>query len=167
MSNMGLELMTLRSRVTCSTDWASQVPLICDPFWVNFCTWCKVFYRVLHIDVQLFQSHLLKRLSHPIALIVVLKNFGCMFLGLFLVSVLFHWKLHCFDYKSFFFKRFYLLFIWQREIPVDRGRQRQRERGKQAPCRAESPMRDLIPGLWDHDLSRRQWPNPLSHPGAP
>ncbi|XP_054366517.1 coiled-coil domain-containing protein 62 isoform X5 [Mirounga angustirostris] len=30
------------------------------------------------------------------------------------------------------------------------------EREKQTPCRAGSPMRDLIPGPWDHDLSRRQ-----------
>nr|XP_054367125.1 E3 ubiquitin-protein transferase RMND5B isoform X6 [Mirounga angustirostris] len=30
-----------------------------------------------------------------------------------------------------------------------------------------SPMRDLIPGTWDHDLSRRQTLNRLSHPGAP
>uniref|UniRef100_M3YHN9 Alpha-adducin n=2 Tax=Mustela putorius furo TaxID=9669 RepID=M3YHN9_MUSPF len=27
-------------------------------------------------------------------------------------------------------------------------------------------MRDSIPGPRDHDLSRRQWPNPLSHPGT-
>ena len=26
-------------------------------------------------------------------------------------------------------------------------------------------MRDSIPGPWDHDLSRRQMPNRLSHPG--
>ena len=28
-------------------------------------------------------------------------------------------------------------------------------------------MRGSIPGPWDHDLSRRQKLNPLSHPGAP
>jgi len=41
------------------------------------------------------------------------------------------------------------------------------EREKQASCRAGSPMWDLIPGPWDHDLSRRQTLDPLSHPGAP
>ena len=30
MPNMGLELMTLRSRVTCPTNWASQVPLVSE-----------------------------------------------------------------------------------------------------------------------------------------
>ena len=28
-------------------------------------------------------------------------------------------------------------------------------------------MRGSIPGPWDHDLSQRQWLNPLSHKGAP
>ena len=42
------------------------------------------------------------------------------------------------------------------------GRQRQRE--KQAPCGAESPIWDSIPGPQDHDLSRRQMLNHLSHP---
>ncbi|XP_059042435.1 thyroid transcription factor 1-associated protein 26 isoform X2 [Mustela nigripes] len=45
------------------------------------------------------------------------------------------------------------------------GRQSQRE--KQAPCEARSPMWDSIPGRWDHDLSRRQLLNQLSHPGIP
>ncbi|XP_054365848.1 acylphosphatase-2 isoform X7 [Mirounga angustirostris] len=40
------------------------------------------------------------------------------------------------------------------------------EREKQTPCRAGSPMRDSILGLQDHDLSRRQSLNQLSHPGA-
>ena len=30
-----------------------------------------------------------------------------------------------------------------------------------------SPMQGSIPGLWDHDLSRRQMLNRLSHPGTP
>ncbi|XP_064452346.1 AP-3 complex subunit beta-1 isoform X2 [Mirounga angustirostris] len=49
-------------------------------------------------------------------------------------------------------------------------RQHEREEGqreKQTPCRAGSPMRDSIQGLQDHDLSRRQSLNQLSHPGAP
>uniref|UniRef100_M3Z3A5 Uncharacterized protein n=1 Tax=Mustela putorius furo TaxID=9669 RepID=M3Z3A5_MUSPF len=50
---------------------------------------------------------------------------------------------------------------------VGREAGRERERRKQAPCRAESPMRNSIPGPQDHDLSRRQRLNPLSHPGAP
>ena len=45
------------------------------------------------------------------------------------------------------------------------GRQRQRE--KQAPRRARSQMWDSIPGRWDHDLSRRQLLNQLSHSGVP
>ena len=56
----------------------------------------------------------------------------------------------------------------------DRERQREREhkqeeweREKQASRRARSPMWDLIPGLWDHDPSRRQPLNQLSHPGVP
>ncbi|XP_064432105.1 uncharacterized protein LOC135362275 [Mirounga angustirostris] len=41
------------------------------------------------------------------------------------------------------------------------------QRERQTPRRAGSPMRDPIPGLRDHDPSRRQSPNRLSHPGAP
>ncbi|XP_054363588.1 phosphoserine phosphatase isoform X2 [Mirounga angustirostris] len=39
----------------------------------------------------------------------------------------------------------------------------QREREKQAPHRAGGPMWDSIPRPWDHDPSRRQMPNRLSH----
>ena len=49
-------------------------------------------------------------------------------------------------FKDFFFLRFYL-FIWQREV-TSRWRGRQRERGKQALCWAESLMRSSIPGPW-------------------
>ena len=72
----------------------------------------------------------------------------------------------------FFFLRFYL-FVIEREARASTGRQsgrqrqRQRQREKQAPCRARSPMWDSIPGRWDHDLSRRQLLNQLSHPGVP
>ena len=49
-------------------------------------TWYKV--RVFHMDVQLFQHHLLKRFSYPIALTLALKtNWPYMFgsiSGLFL-----------------------------------------------------------------------------------
>ena len=47
---------------------------------------------------------------------------------------------------------------------TSRGSSRQRE--KQAPHRARSHMRDLIPGPWDHDLSWRQMLNWLSYLGA-
>ena len=43
----------------------------------------------------------------------------------------------------------------------------QREREKQTPRWAGSPMWDLIPRPWVHDLSWRQTLNQLSHPGAP
>jgi len=45
----------------------------------------------------------------------------------------------------------------------DREREAEGEAGSQG---AGSPMRDSIPGHWDHDLSRRQMLNHLSHPGA-
>jgi len=54
----------------------------------------------------------------------------------------------------------------------DRHRERehkqrkQHQREKQASCRAGSPTWDSIPGPQDHDPSRRQSPNQLSHPGA-
>uniref|UniRef100_M3Y0X7 Uncharacterized protein n=1 Tax=Mustela putorius furo TaxID=9669 RepID=M3Y0X7_MUSPF len=41
------------------------------------------------------------------------------------------------------------------------------EERKQAPRRSESPTRDSIPAPRDHDPSRTQRLNPLSHPGAP
>ena len=37
---------------------------------------------------------------------------------------------------------------------------------KQTPCWAGSLMQGLIPELWDHDLTRRQMLNWLSHPGT-
>ena len=43
----------------------------------------------------------------------------------------------------------------------------QREREKQAPLRAGSLMWIWIQGAWDHDPSRRQTLNLLSHPGTP
>ena len=60
-----------------------------------------------------------------------------------------------------FFLRF-CLFIWQSQRT-----QWQRERGKQASGEEGSPMQGWIPGSWDHDLSRRQMLNWLSHPGTP
>jgi len=84
----------------------------------------------------------------------------------------------CFQYAQFFIK---ILFICQRERErerTSRGSCSQRE--KQTPCWARSPMRDLIPGPGDHDLSRcgtrsqdpnglsrRQTLNRLSHPHVP
>ena len=75
--------------------------------------------------------------------------------------------LEAFTLNSFFFK---ILFIYLTERDHSRreeGKRSQKEEGKQAPCWAESPMWDSIPGPWDHDLSRRQRLNPLSLPGAP
>ncbi|XP_073747638.1 transmembrane protein 156 isoform X2 [Callorhinus ursinus] len=57
-------------------------------------------------------------------------------------------------------RNFIYLFMRDRE----REREAEREAGSQG---AGSPMRDLIPGPWDNDLSPRQTLNHLSHPGAP
>lgn len=42
---------------------------VCVSFWVNFCDWCNIYIQVLsssffflHVDVQCFQHHLVKRL---------------------------------------------------------------------------------------------------------
>ena len=62
------------------------------------------------------------------------------------------------------------LFIWERESEQEGEHKQgelQRQREKQAPWSAESPMQDSIPGPRDHDLSQRQALNPLSHLGAP
>lgn len=43
--------------------------MFCDPFWVNLCERCLdyyFFYYCLHVDIQLFQRHLLKRLFAPL-----------------------------------------------------------------------------------------------------
>ena len=65
---------------------------------------------------------------------------------------------------NLFFK---ILFIWESEREQElRGGEGQREREKQTPHWARSPMQDWNPGPWDHDLSRRQTLNHLSHPGA-
>ena len=53
-----------------------------------------------------------------------------------------------------------ILFIYLRERKRDSSsRKSSRQREKQAPHWAESPMRGSIPGPWDHDLSRRQMLN--------
>jgi len=68
----------------------------------------------------------------------------------------------------FSFLFFWILFIYLRERDRDRESTRGEERERQAPRRAGgSPMWDLIPGPRDHDLSRRQLLNQLSHPSAP
>ena len=61
-----------------------------------------------------------------------------------------------------FKKKFFLIYLTETT-----SRQRGKQKRKQAPCRAESPMWGSILGPWDHDLSRMQRLNPLSHPGAP
>ena len=76
------------------------------------------------------------------------------------------WHLLLFCPTILFYFIFKDLFIWQTEI-TSRQSSRQREREEQAPRWAESLIRGLIPGPWDHDLSRRQRLNPLIHPGAP
>ena len=66
----------------------------------------------------------------------------------------------------FFFKIVFILFERER-VCMSR---REREREKQVPCWAGSLTWDSwgsIPGLGDHDLSRRQLLKQLSHPGAP
>ena len=66
---------------------------------------------------------------------------------------------------TFFFK---ILFICLTErVREHKQGEQQREREKQAPHWAKSPMRDSIPGPWNHDLSQRQTLNSLCHPGAP
>jgi len=52
-------------------------------------------------------------------------------------------------------------------VCTSRGCGRQREREKQTPRGAGSPLWDLIPGPRDHYLSQRQTLNRLSHPGIP
>jgi len=66
-------------------------------------------------------------------------------------------------FLTFFFK---ILFIYLRksEKQYERG---ECQREKQTPQWARSPIWGSIPGLRDHDLSRRQTSNWLSHPGAP
>ena len=76
------------------------------------------------------------------------------------------------SFSFFFFKKRFYLIIWQRECEreqaerqaegesISKRRGRQREREKQVPHWARSPT----PGPWNHDLSRRQMLNQLSHP---
>ena len=62
----------------------------------------------------------------------------------------------------------HFIYLTERGGEHSMGSTRQREREKQAPCRARSPMMwGSIPGPWDHDLSQRQMLNQLNHPGAP
>ena len=67
----------------------------------------------------------------------------------------------------FFFSRFYLFVRERARASTGRQSGRQSQTEKQAPCGARSLMWDSIPGRWDHDLSRRQLFNQLSHPGVP
>ena len=63
---------------------------------------------------------------------------------------------------TFCSKKFSFIYLRERD-KAETGGKRQRE--KQTPQWAGSLMRS-IPGPWDHDLSRRQMLNQLSHPGA-
>jgi len=63
--------------------------------------------------------------------------------------------------QSFFFSKIFFEKEWERQSMRGKGEK------QQTPHWARSRMRDLIPGPWDHDLSRRQTLNQLSHPGAP
>jgi len=68
--------------------------------------------------------------------------------------------------ESQFFLSFFFFYWFDREKKsTSRGSSQQRE--KQAPRWARSLMWGWIPGPWDHDSSRRQMPNRLSHPGTP
>ena len=60
----------------------------------------------------------------------------------------------------------FFIYLLERERESEH-RQTEWQREKQAPCGARSPMWDSISGRWDHDLSRRQLLNQLSHPGVP
>ena len=64
---------------------------------------------------------------------------------------------------NYFFTRFYL-FIW--ESVGERERKKEQGEG-QREKQEQSWSWDLIPGLWGHDLSRRQTLNGLSHSGMP
>ena len=61
---------------------------------------------------------------------------------------------------------FVILFIYLSESDQE-NTSKEKEREKQAPHWAESPIWDPIPRPWDHDLSRRQMLNWLSHLGSP
>ena len=65
---------------------------------------------------------------------------------------------------------FKILFIYLTERESMREHKHgelQREREKQTPCWAGSPMWCSIPGPWDHNLNQRQTLNQLSLPGSP
>ena len=64
---------------------------------------------------------------------------------------------------SFIYLFLKILFTYLR----DRESMSREGREKQAPYRAGSPMWGSIPGPWDPDLSQRQSPGHLSHPGGP
>ena len=67
----------------------------------------------------------------------------------------------------FFFFFFKILFIHLTECMWESTRRlSSREREKQTPCQAGSPMWGLIWGPQDHDLSQRQMSNQPSHPGT-
>ena len=48
-----------------------------------------------------------------------------------------------------------------------RGREAEGEEEGEVVPAEQGAKTGLIPGSWDHDLSRRQTLNPLSHPGTP
>ena len=66
---------------------------------------------------------------------------------------------------QFIFFKVLFIFLTERER-THRQSSKQREREKQAPRWAESPIWGSILGSWDHDLSQRQTLNQLSHPGT-
>ena len=70
------------------------------------------------------------------------------------------------QFVSFIFFLNFYLFIYHRHTRTERGgRQRHRQREKQAPCTG-SPMWDSIPGLQDRALSQRQAPNRCTTQGS-
>ena len=67
---------------------------------------------------------------------------------------------------SFLFKD--IIYLFQREGEHKQGERHAEEEGEAgSPLSKEPETLALIPGPWDHDLSRRQTFNQLSHPGAP
>ena len=73
----------------------------------------------------------------------------------------------CFSFlKILIFKRFYF-YLFDTECERERVWAGGRADGDTGSPLAGSPMQDLIPGHWDHDLNQRQTLNQLSHAYAP
>ena len=73
-------------------------------------------------------------------------------------------------FKLYIFKIFYFLKKGREQAGRKGGKEwmgeGEREREKNTPNWAESPIRGSISGPWDYDPSQRQMLNQLSHPDA-